>query len=598
MPAMGARRAARGSVMHSLLRDQASLATTINNPDLEDFFENGCIGLHIVDGDGVILRANKAELELLGYTAEDYVGRPIADFHADPEVIADILRRLGAGERLDKYPARLRARDGSIKHVQISSSVLFRDGSFINTRCFTVDVSAAREADAARRVAERQLLATYDSVTVGIADADRDGRLVRVNAAFETLTGYTRDELLAMTIADLTHPDDRAEDASLYADQVAGHRERYSIEKRYVRKGGEVAHVEVLSSTVRDGDGGFARGVRVVKDITERREAALRLQESERRSRELLDALPTAVYTTDSDGRITYFNEAAAALAGRRPEIGVDRWCVTWKLLRPDGTPLEHEHCPMALALMTGEELRGVEAVAERPDGSRLPFTPYPTLLRDSAGTVVGAINVLVDITERKHADEAQKVMIDELNHRVKNTLATVQSIALQTQRSTPEAFAERFEDRLIALSKAHDLLTRRQWTGVELIELLEEELAPYREDIAANIGLVGPDLMLSARVGLALGMVIHELATNAAKYGALASPTGRLDLSWSIDAAGDDRQLHLVWIERGGAPAQPPTRQGFGQRLIERTVRKDLKGTLEQRFEPAGLECRFGFAV
>ncbi|HEY0598883.1 PAS domain S-box protein [Brevundimonas sp.] len=584
--------------MHSPVLEQKLRPGAAADPDFEDFFENGSIGLHIVDRDGVILRANKAELELLGYAPEEYVGRPIADFHADPEVIADILRRLGGGERLDKYPARLRARDGSIKHVQISSSVLFRDGAFINTRCFTIDVSAAREADAARLAAERQLLATYDSVTVGIADADRDGRLVRVNAAFEALTGYSREELLDMSIADLTHPDDWAEDAALYADQVAGRRDRYSIDKRYIRKGGEVVHVEVLSSTARDAGGGFSHGVRVVKDVSERREAELRLQESERRSRELLDALPTAVYTTDSDGRITYFNEAAAALAGRRPTVGVDRWCVTWRLFWPDGTPLEHEHCPMALALMTGEELRGVEAVAERPDGSRLTFTPYPTLLRDCAGAVVGAINVLVDVTERKRADEAQKVLIDELNHRVKNTLATVQSIALQTQRSTPEAFAERFEDRLIALSGAHDLLTRRQWAGVGLVELLEEELAPYRDDVAANIGLDGPDLMLTARVGLALGMIIHELATNAAKYGALASPTGRLDLTWSIDVAGENRRLNLAWLERGGAPVQPPARQGFGHRLIERTIRKDLGGDLEQRFERTGLECRFGFPV
>ncbi|HYC68828.1 PAS domain S-box protein [Brevundimonas sp.] len=584
--------------MHSSTLNERPPLAAAGDPDFEDFFENGSIGLHIVDRDGLILRANKAELELLGYAPEEYVGRPIADFHADPQTIADILRRLGAGERLDKYPARLRTRNGGIKHVQISSSVLFRDGQFINTRCFTVDVSAAREADEARLAAERQLLATYDSVTVGIADADREGRLIRVNAAFEALTGYGRDELLGMTIAQLTHPDDRAQDAALYADQVAGRRDRYSLEKRYVRKGGEVVHVEVLSSTATDADGGFAHGVRVVKDVSERREAELRLQENERRSRELLDALPTAVYTTDPNGHITYFNEAAVKMAGRHPTVGVDRWCVTWKLFWPDGTRLEHEQCPMALALMTGEELRGLEAVAERPDGSRLTFTPYPTLLRDSSGAVVGAINVLVDITERKRADEAQKLLIDELNHRVKNTLATVQSIALQTQRWTPEAFTERFEDRLIALSKAHDLLTRRHWTGVGLIELLEEELAPYRDEVPGNARLEGPDLVLTARVGLALGMVIHELATNAAKYGALASPAGRLDLSWSIDVTGDERQLNLAWIERGGAPTESPARQGFGHRLIERTIRRDLGGVLEQRFEPSGLECRFGFTV
>ncbi|HEX2558476.1 sensor histidine kinase [Phenylobacterium sp.] len=398
------------------------------------------------------MRANKAELELLGYPAHEYVGRPVADFHADPETVADVLRRLKAGERLDKYPARLRARDGSIKYVQISSSALFRNGEFVNTRCFTVDV-------------------------------------------------------------------------------------------------------------------------------TGRDEGARRLAESEQRVRALLDALPMAVYTTDREGRITYCNEAAVEFAGRRPELGVDLWCVTWKLYWPDGTPLPHDECPMALALNAGEELRGVEAVAERPDGTRATFTPFPTLLRDADGEVTGAINVLVDISERKRAEEGQKVLIDELNHRVKNTLATVQSIARHTQRSAPEDFSTRFEERLLSLSKAHDLLTRRQWSGVGLRELLEQEFAPYARGAERRVRLDGPDLTLPARIGLALGMVVHELATNAAKYGALSADGGQVQLTWTLDRLGADPALAMQWIETGGPPMVEPTRRGFGLRLIERNITRDLAG-------------------
>jgi len=127
--------------------------------------------------------------------------------------------------------------------------------------------------------------------------------------------------------------------------------------------------------------------------------------------RELLDALPAAIYTTDAAGRLTYYNAAAVQLAGRRPKIGSDEWCVTWRLYRPDGTPLPHDECPMAVALRTGRPVRGVEAVAERPDGTLVPFMPYPTPLHDASGNVVGAVNMLVDLTERSHAEQLRQLL-------------------------------------------------------------------------------------------------------------------------------------------------------------------------------------------
>jgi PAS domain S-box-containing protein len=127
--------------------------------------------------------------------------------------------------------------------------------------------------------------------------------------------------------------------------------------------------------------------------------------------RELLDALPAAIYTTDAAGRLTYFNAAAVQLAGRKPKIGSDEWCVTWRLYRPDGTPLPHDECPMAVVLKTGRPVRGVEAIAERPDGTLVPFMPYPTPLHDASGNVVGAVNMLVDLTERSQAEQVRQLL-------------------------------------------------------------------------------------------------------------------------------------------------------------------------------------------
>ena len=132
------------------------------------------------------------------------------------------------------------------------------------------------------------------------------------------------------------------------------------------------------------------------------------LRESERRFREMIDALPAAIYTTDAEGRLTHFNPAAVAFSGRVPELGTDKWCVSWKLYYPDGTPMPLDACPMAIALKEGRIITGAEAIAERPDGTRVWFTPYPTPLRDSNGRIVGGINMLLDITERKRAEETR----------------------------------------------------------------------------------------------------------------------------------------------------------------------------------------------
>jgi PAS domain S-box-containing protein len=580
------------------ISDRKAMETELrqSRQDLEDFFENGAVGLHLVGPDGTILRANQAELDLLGYTADEYIGRPIADFHADAPVITDILRRLSRGEKLDRYPARLKAKDGSIRHVQITSSVHFREGAFRNTRCFTVDVTEQFKADEALRESQQRLAITYDQAPIGIAEVDAQGRFARVNAALSALIGYAPDELLGRSFIDMTHSEDRQADADSFSRQVRGEIKHYSVRKRFFRKDGGVVHVNVLSSSVLDQDGRFRYGIRVIEDITERLHAEERLRESERRVRELLEALPAAVYTTDAQGRITYYNQAAVAFSGRTPVLGSDEWCVSWRLYTPNGVPLPHDQCPMAVALREGIPIRGAEAVAERPDGTLVPFIPFPTPLRDADDRIVGAVNMLVDISERKQAEEQQRLLIGELNHRVKNTLATVQSIAAQTLRSARDlsTFAGNFEPRLLALSKAHDLLTRHSWTGVSLHELIRQELTPYSGDAVDRVHLEGPDIMLVPRIGLALSLVLHELTTNAAKYGALSVGQGLVTVRWGIEESHSDpgEALRIDWNESGGPAVAPPVKRSFGTRLIERSVTVELQGEVRLDFNPAGLRC------
>jgi PAS domain S-box-containing protein len=327
----------------------------------------------------------------------------------------------------------------------------------------------------------------------------------------------------------------------------------------------------------------------------ENMEAAARskqlLDESEYRFQQLLQALPAAVYTTDSEGRITFYNEAAAEFAGRRPELG-ELWCVTWRLFNADGSRLPHDECPMAVALKENRPVRGAEAIAERPDGTRRWFAPYPTPLRDSAGEMTGAINMLVDITERKEAERQQKLLIDELNHRVKNTLATVQWLITQAARNTRDVNELRraVEGRILALSRAHNQLSERHWSDAELSQLLHSELEPYLAK--GNVGIVGEPIHVPPRVALMLSMAIHELATNAAKYGAWSSPDGRIDISWTAKANGSAPRLRLCWLEQNGPPVVKPTHKGFGTRLLEHGIETELGGSTLIEFAPTGMQC------
>ncbi|MDO9588414.1 MAG: HWE histidine kinase domain-containing protein [Brevundimonas sp.] len=212
--------------------------------------------------------------------------------------------------------------------------------------------------------------------------------------------------------------------------------------------------------------------------------------------------------------------------------------------------------------------------------------------IRDGSGQVAGIFVQGYDVTDTVLAAERQKLMIDELNHRVKNTLATVQSIAVQTARShaDPRTFAEGFQARLLALSHTHDLLTRSHWEGADLGAILEHETeahGPHR------VTLVGPPVALGPAAALSFGMIFHELATNAAKYGALSAPEGRVLVDWAV-ADQAHPVLHLTWREIDGPPAAEPGRRGFGSRLIERNVRHDLAGEVKLDYASGGFSAEF----
>jgi two-component sensor histidine kinase len=245
-----------------------------------------------------------------------------------------------------------------------------------------------------------------------------------------------------------------------------------------------------------------------------------------------------------------------------------------------------------------GRELRVVlqRTPGATPEERYVDFIYQP--IRERDGHVSGIFCEGSDVTERALYMARQRLLLDELNHRVKNNLATVQSIAFQTARHAPdvESFRKTFEARLVALSHTHDVLTRRAWESAEVREILEMELSPYGQ---SRITLQGPTVLLNARQALALGMIVHELATNAAKYGALSASGGHLVVTWSLVRGEEgDCIVTLGWTETGGPPVSVPTRPGFGSRLIRSSVAGALRGELQMDYRPEGLACEIRAVV
>jgi PAS domain S-box-containing protein len=308
------------------------------------------------------------------------------------------------------------------------------------------------------------------------------------------------------------------------------------------------------------------------------------LKEREARFRRLADAnIIGIIFTLDS--QIIEANEAFLAMTGYdREDLRSGRVSYTG-ITPPEWQAATRQAMEQRKASGT---CRPYEKEYIRKDGSRIPVLVGAALFEGSENEGVAFV---LDLTEGKEAEKRQRVMVDELNHRVKNTLATVMAISAQTFRTatSPEAFRKAFEGRLLALSQTHNLLNRSCWTGVMLRDILMQELAPYDSVDGGRFLLDGDGLKLGPVMAVTLGMAFHELATNAAKYGAFSVPAGRVRVAWRISSPG---RLHLEWQEMDGPPVLPPRRRGFGSCLIEEVLAGDLDGKVRLHFLSEGVRC------
>lgn len=313
------------------------------------------------------------------------------------------------------------------------------------------------------------------------------------------------------------------------------------------------------------------------------------LLERERQFHTLADSIPQLAWMADSTGWIFWYNRRWFDYTGATLET-MQGW--GWRTVHhPDHIDRVTErikHC-----FDTGKPWDDTFPI-RGADGEYRWFLSRALPIRDADGTIVRWFGTNTDVSEQKQTEERQRLLVNELNHRVKNTLAVIQSIASVTSRSAASAaaFSKSFIARIIGIARTHDLLTESHWEGASLGAMLWNELSPYRSDKTQRVALRGDYVRLTPKTAVALGMVLHEMTTNAAKYGALSLPDGSVDVTWDVREADAGPMLRLEWTESGGPPVSEPTHKGFGSRLITQSLARDLAGSVEMEYRPEGLRC------
>ncbi|WP_439574045.1 PAS domain S-box protein [Phreatobacter sp.] len=443
----------------------------------------------------------------------------------------------------------------------------------------------------------RELESVYDHAPVGLALIDADFTFLRVNQALAAMDGRPLADHRGMPVFSVI-PHFEARLRPVMERVLAGETQR-NIEIQ-----GEIAHLIYPSRTwrahlypVRNAAGEVRAIGAFCEDVTAARLADVALAEEKARLERLMLSAPNMIYITDVQRRQNaYVNPQVLDSLGYAPaELQGRDMAELNSLIHPDDRKALARFGRAVRRLADGE-VREAEYRLRHSDGSYRWFlireTPFQ---RNAAGRITQILGTGLDISGRKQAEENQQVLIRELHHRVKNILATVQAIASTTGRSatTFAAFREDFAERLVSLGRTHSLLTREAWSGAPLHDILRGELEPYTGTGSERVVIDGPDITIPRDMTVTIGMAIHELTTNAVKYGALSVPAGRVHVRIEADRTSPEPHLSVTWTEAGGPPVAPPSRQGFGTLLLQRLFASQLGGEVAIDYRPGGIVAR-----
>lgn len=314
-------------------------------------------------------------------------------------------------------------------------------------------------------------------------------------------------------------------------------------------------------------------------------------------ARLITDHASDAIFLLDPEGRTTFVNPAGAEMFGWQPDelYGLKLHDVV-HYRHPDGTPFPMEECPLGHVFETGRSLKMHEDVFYHRDGSEVPVAcSNAAIIKD--GVVEGGVLIVRDTSDRRAAERHKQLLLDELNHRVKNMLAVVQAIAEQSLKGPEYApVREALAGRLRTLADAHTVLIEGDGFAASMHELVGRAMAPFA--VQERISILGPDVTVPSKLATALSMALHELGTNAIKYGALCVERGSVSIQWTLADRDRGPELVLTWRESGGPPVKPPAGRGFGSRMIEKLLSRETGGSSSLEFAPDGLVATFAAPI
>ena len=410
-----------------------------------------------------------------------------------------------------------------------------------------------------------------------------DGPIEFWNAGAERLYGFASDEAIGHSSHSLLQTKFPIEFAEMRSQlRNDGY---WSGELRHFRKDGGEVIVDSRQQLLADGT-----VLEVNRDVTERKQIQRALHENEERLRwvaSIVDFSDDAIVSKNLDGVITSWNRGAERVFGYTAEEAIGQPIT---IVIPQDRHAEER--TILTRIRRGERIDHFETIRQRKNGSLIVVSLTVSPVKNANGEVVGASKIARDVSEQKRTQEQITTLAREAEHRSKNLVANVLATVKLSQSHSLQGLKQAIEGRIRALANVHSLFVQTRWIGAELSAIARQELAPYFEEGETRARINGPQVLLEPNVAQSTAVILHELATNAAKYGSLSLASGRIDLCWSHEPDG---RLELRWTETGGPPVHTPTREGFGGRIIKQMA-EQLKGTARFKWRAEGLDCEINF--
>lgn len=560
--------------------------------ELDLIYESAPVGLSLVDRDLRFRRINHHLAGMDGKTIQEHIGQTVDEVLPDlaPILVPLYKSVLATGEpALDYEIVGQTPKEPGVERVWMGSyyPIPTADGRTGYVAAVVQEVTEARKMEVVERQNAKRLRRLLDGIGSLVGLLDADGTLLEANQTTLGVAGLTPEDVLGKPFEQTYwwsySPTVQAQLRDAVERARTGETVRYDVPLRV--GDGQFITIDFQLTPLYDDDGRVINLVPSAVDITERKAAEAALATSEALFRETFEQTAVGMAHISLDGRWLRVNDRLSEILGFSGDALQNR--TFQEITYPQDLDADLENMRR---LMAGEiDSYSLEKRCIRPSGSLTWVNSTVSLQRDAAGEPDHVIVVVEDIDARKAAEQRLATVMSELNHRVKNLLATMQTVVTHAARraESKEQLVESVASRTRALANTHDILIQSQWQGAVISELVAEELRPYGPQ---RVRIDGLALWLTPKAALAFCLLVHELATNAAKYGALSGEAGHVAVRWTVTDTAEGETFRFVWEEHGGPAVTPPPARGFGSEIIEEIAPKELDGVSTLEFRPEGL--------